>query len=132
LIVSELRSADRDSASKARKDLEQASVMIEALANSSSRLDLGLACIEARDRGPKWHEALEGRKASFRRKSRSGSKQLAQMRVPLMISSGDNNDKSSASRPSAISAVGTRQGDFIADCSPLAIAQQNDRKTKRS
>jgi len=60
LIVSELRRADRDSASKARKDLEQASVMIEALANSSSRLDLGLAYIEARDRGPKWREALEG------------------------------------------------------------------------
>ena len=34
--------------------------MIEALANSSSRLDLGLAYIEARDRGPKWREALEG------------------------------------------------------------------------
>jgi hypothetical protein len=60
LIASELRRADRDSASKARKDLEQASVMIEALANGSSRLDLGLAYIEARDRGPKWREALEG------------------------------------------------------------------------
>lgn len=60
LILSELRLADRDSASKARKDLEQASVMIEALANSPSRLDLGLAYIEARDRGPKWREALEG------------------------------------------------------------------------
>jgi hypothetical protein len=34
--------------------------MIEALANSSSRLDLGLAYIEARGRGPKWREALEG------------------------------------------------------------------------
>ena len=60
LIVSELRRADRDRASKARKDLEQASVLIEALANSSSRLDLGLAYIEARDRGQKWREALEG------------------------------------------------------------------------
>lgn len=60
MIVSELRRTDRDSASKARKDLEQATVMIEALANSSSRLDLGLAYVEARDRGPKWRETLEG------------------------------------------------------------------------
>jgi len=60
LIVSELRRADRGSASKAYKDLEQASVMIEALANSRFKLDLGIAYIEARDRGPKWREALEG------------------------------------------------------------------------
>jgi hypothetical protein len=60
LIVSELRRADRDSASKARKDLEQASVLIEALANGSSGLDLGLALLEARGRGPKWREALDG------------------------------------------------------------------------
>lgn len=65
LIVSELRRNDRDSSSKARKDLEQATVLIEALTQASSRLDLGLAYVEARDRGPKWQGALESAQAKL-------------------------------------------------------------------
>lgn len=65
LIVSELRRSDRDSLGKARKDLAQASVLIEALVDTSSRLDLGLAYLEARTRGPKWLEALSGAEAKL-------------------------------------------------------------------
>ncbi len=49
-----------------------------------------------------------------------------------MGSRGGIDEKSSVSRASALAAVGTRQGDFVAACSPLAIAQKNERKTNRS
>jgi len=58
LILSELRRKHPDQASKARKDLLQAQILIEALAQTSSKYDLGLVYHEALERGPKWRELL--------------------------------------------------------------------------
>ena len=58
LMLSELRREDRDRFAKSRKDLEQAALLIGALANTGRRPDLGLVAREAMARGPKWRDLL--------------------------------------------------------------------------
>jgi hypothetical protein len=59
LILSELRQHDQNSAIKARKDRDQGAALIEALAAGSAELDLGVAWLEAWNRGSKWQQHLE-------------------------------------------------------------------------
>jgi len=63
LIVSVVRKHDVNGAAKARKDAQQARLLIEALALNSRQADLGFAWMEAWGRGPRWRESLfAGRK----------------------------------------------------------------------
>lgn len=66
LIVSLQRNADARNAAKARKDVLQTGLLIEALALNSMQSDLGFVWMEAWERGPRWRENLS-----------LGSKQLA-------------------------------------------------------
>jgi hypothetical protein len=79
LIVSELRRHDRESAIKARKDLDQAGVLIEGLTMRSAKLDLGFAWLEARDRGPRWRQHLDAARLE-RAAAKSSLTQLPQQR----------------------------------------------------
>lgn len=58
LIVSERRADFEESRTKARKDLTQAALLIEALHQRRLQRDLADAWIEAWKRGPAWREAL--------------------------------------------------------------------------
>ena len=63
LIVAVRRHADASGSAKARKDITQSGLLIEALTLNSRQVDLGFAWMEAWDRGPKWREHLTaGRK----------------------------------------------------------------------
>ncbi len=66
LIVSELRRVDSANRAKARKDLEQASLMIEVLASNAHALDLGFAWTEAWERGQKWRDHLSAALVNLR------------------------------------------------------------------
>ncbi len=75
LIVSQLRKDDDNGRQKARKDIQQSMVLIEAL-NIERRLDdVGSAWMEAWDRGPSWREALS---ASLGRLEKVSADLLAQ------------------------------------------------------
>jgi hypothetical protein len=58
LIVSLRRKTDPNGAAKARKDLLQAGLLVEALTLNSRQVDLGFVWMEAWDRGPRWRENL--------------------------------------------------------------------------
>jgi hypothetical protein len=58
LIVSIMRKHDANDAAKARKDVQQAGLLIEALTLNSRQADLGFTWMEAWDRGPSWREHL--------------------------------------------------------------------------
>jgi hypothetical protein len=58
LIVAVVRKHDVNGAAKARKDAQQAGLLIEALALNSRQADLGFAWMEAWGRGPRWRESL--------------------------------------------------------------------------
>lgn len=59
LIVSAARQEDLNGRAKADKDTAQVAALVEALCRTRRTEDLGLAWIEAWQRGPSWHERLE-------------------------------------------------------------------------
>jgi hypothetical protein len=58
LIVSRRRRQNDDGYSKTFKDLHQASLLIEAMTDGHRADDIGIAWMEAWDRGPRWQEQL--------------------------------------------------------------------------
>lgn len=58
LIVAARRRSDGDSAAKSTKDIRQALILAEALAETGRQADLALAHQEAWERGPGWREAI--------------------------------------------------------------------------
>ncbi len=58
LLISTLRREDPNGRQKARKDIAQAGLLLQALQQTSRALDIGLAWTEAWDRGPAWQAAL--------------------------------------------------------------------------
>jgi hypothetical protein len=58
LIVAVQRKNDANAMAKARKDVQQAGHLIEALTLNAQQSDLGFAWMEAWDRGPRWQENL--------------------------------------------------------------------------
>jgi hypothetical protein len=58
LIVSSLRRSDRNGYAKAAKDLMQASRLIETMVSDRREDDIGIAWMEAWERGPRWQSHL--------------------------------------------------------------------------
>ncbi len=58
LIVATLRGSNGEDPSKAIKDIEQSTSLIEALTQVKQSTDLGMAWIEAWERGPSWKRRL--------------------------------------------------------------------------
>lgn len=58
MIVAVRRLKDANGRAKSRKDAQQASLLIEALSTGGISVDLGMMLLEARERGPKWQDAL--------------------------------------------------------------------------
>jgi hypothetical protein len=58
LMLSSLRKADDNGRQKSRKDTNQASLLLQALALERRADDVGFAWIEAWQRGPSWQHAL--------------------------------------------------------------------------
>jgi hypothetical protein len=59
LIVASRRQSDANGGAKRKKDLHQASLMVEALRTTRRLDELGYAFEEAFNRGPSWREAIE-------------------------------------------------------------------------
>jgi len=72
LIVAARRRSDGDSTAKAKKDLRQALILAEALAQVGRHMDLAAAYEEACERGPRWREAIENSLSRY--DARSGDK----------------------------------------------------------
>lgn len=58
MIVAVRRLEDANGRAKSRKDAQQAGLLIEALCSGGTSVELGMMLIEARERGPKWQDAL--------------------------------------------------------------------------
>lgn len=71
LIIASRRRSDPNGATKSRKDLRQALILIEALALLRPHLDIASAYAEAWNRGQAWREAIQHSLARFEPLSRS-------------------------------------------------------------
>jgi len=71
LILADLRREDTASAAKAGKDVHQAIELVRALTADRRAVDLGLAWVEASDRGPRWAERLRSGRARLEQADRT-------------------------------------------------------------